>query len=59
MIHLILLLAIFGFLVWLILQIPMPTPFRNIILGVVCIVAVIWVLQALGLDTGFGNLRVR
>jgi uncharacterized membrane protein YeaQ/YmgE (transglycosylase-associated protein family) len=50
-------LAIAGFVVWIILQIPMPQVFRNVILGVVCLVLVLWVLQQLGLyNTG---LRLR
>jgi uncharacterized membrane protein YeaQ/YmgE (transglycosylase-associated protein family) len=50
-------LAIAGFVVWIILQIPMPLVFRNIILGVVCLVLVLWVLQQFGLyNTG---LRLR
>jgi uncharacterized membrane protein YeaQ/YmgE (transglycosylase-associated protein family) len=50
-------LAIAGFVIYLILQIPMPQVFRNVILGVVCLVLVLWVLQQLGLyNTG---LRLR
>lgn len=59
MIHLILVLAIFGFAGWLVTLIPMPDTFRKIIVGVLCIVAVIYVLQALGVDTGFGSVRLR
>ena len=57
MIHLLLMLVIFGFVAWLILQIPMPAPFKNIVLGVACLIAVLWVLQALGVNTGFPVLR--
>ncbi len=53
MIHLILVLAICGFAAWLILQIPMPSIFKNIILGIMVICLVIWVLQILGVATGF------
>ncbi len=56
MIELILTLAIFGFLVWVILQIPMPAPFKNIILGVVCFFIVVWLLRSLGLFHGFHRL---
>ncbi len=51
-------LAIAGFAVWVILQIPMPQIFKNIIIGVVTIFLVIWVLQLLGLDTGMPKLRL-
>jgi hypothetical protein len=59
MIHLILVLAIVGFIVWLILLIPMPAVFRNIIVGIVAIFAVIWALQMLGVNTGFPRIGLR
>lgn len=49
-------LAIAGFIVWIILQIPMPQIFRNIIYGVVGLFLVIYVLQVLGFHTGFPAL---
>lgn len=52
-------LAAMGFLVWIILQIPMPQIFRNIIVGVVAFAVVIWVLQHLGLVSGFRSLRIK
>jgi hypothetical protein len=58
-ISLILALAIFGFLVWLVLQIPMPQVFKNVIIGVVCLFLVIWVLQMLGVETGMPTFRLR
>ncbi len=58
MIHLILVLALCGFAVWVILQIPMPQIFKNIIIGIVCIFLVLWVLQALGVNTGFTRLTL-
>jgi hypothetical protein len=58
-ISLILALAIFGFLVWLVLQIPMPQVFKNVIIGVVCLFLVIWVLQMLGVETGMPAFRLR
>lgn len=59
MIHAILVLAILGFVVWCVLQIPMPQIFRNIILGVIAIFAVIWTLQMLGFNTGFPRIGLR
>ncbi len=56
---LIIVLAVAGFLSWLVLQIPMPAPFRNIIIGVVCLFLVLWVLQQFGVNTGFGNLTLK
>jgi len=54
-----LVIAIVGFLVWLILQIPMPAPFKNIIIGIVCLVLVIWVLQQFGIATGLPSIRLK
>ena len=58
MIELILTLAIAGFVVWIVLQIPMPDIFRKIIIGVVAFALVIWVLQSFGLVSGFRTLRL-
>lgn len=52
-------LALAGFLSWLILQIPMPQPFRNVILGVIIVLLVLWVLQAFGVNTGLPHLSIR
>jgi hypothetical protein len=49
--------ALVGFIVWLILQIPMPQPFRNIIVGIVVLILVLYVLQILGFHTGLPALR--
>jgi hypothetical protein len=46
--------AIVGFLVWIVTQIPMPPVFRNVIIGVAVICLVIWLLQGFGL-TSFGS----
>ncbi len=56
-IALILYLALIGFCVWLILQIPMPQPFKNIILGLVVVILILFALQQLGLVSGM-NLRL-
>lgn len=48
MIELLLNLAILGFVIWIILQIPMPEIFRNIIIGVVSIAVIIWLLRTTG-----------
>jgi hypothetical protein len=56
MIHLILVLAICGFAAWLVLQVPMPTIFRNVIFGIMVILLVIWTLQTLGVNTGFPRI---
>lgn len=58
MIHILLVLAITGFAVWLILQIPMPAIFKNVIIGVIAIFLIIWALQMLGFDTGFRRLNL-
>ena len=59
MIHLLIVLAMLGFVGWILCQIPMAQPIKNIIVGVICIVAVIYVLQALGVNTGFGTVNLR
>lgn len=51
--------AIAGFIVWLVLQIPMPEPFPKIIIAVVCVVLVLWILQLFGVDTGLPLMRVK
>ncbi len=59
MLHLILVVAIMGFLAWLVMQIPMPPLFKNVLYGVMALFLIIYVLQSLGFNTGFGNLRMR
>lgn len=56
MISIILTIAVVGFIVWIITQIPMPQLFKNIIYGVVAICLIIYVLQVLGFHTGFPAL---
>lgn len=57
LIHLLLVIAFVGFICWIILQIPMPGIFRNVILGLLGFAVVIWALQILGVSTGFTALR--
>lgn len=57
LISLIIVLALAGFVCWLIQQIPMPQPFPKIIVGVVCLFVVLWILQSFGLVGT--NLRLR
>jgi di/tricarboxylate transporter len=59
LISLILALAICGFLAWLVLQIPVPVPVRNIIVAVICVFLVIWILQQFGVNTGLPTLRLK
>ena len=59
LVAMIVVLAVAGFLCWLVLQIPMPAPFRNIIIGVMCLFLVLWLLQQLGVNTGLGHLSLR
>lgn len=49
-------LVVVGFLCWLVLQIPMPAPFPKIIMGVICFVMVLWILQQFGL---IGVIKLR
>lgn len=57
MISILITIALTGFIVWLILQIPMPAVFQKVIIGVVALILVLWVLQTLGIHTGY-NLRI-
>lgn len=54
MIHAIILLAFLGFFLWAVTALlPMPAPFKTAIIGIGCLFALLIVLQALGIDTGF------
>jgi len=45
----ILVLALIGFVLWLVLTyIPMPAPFKNVIIVVVVIVLILWLLGVFG-----------
>ena len=57
MIDLIFSVAILGVLAWLVLQLPMPQLFRNLIVGIMVIAAVLW-LQSLGVALPF-SLRLK
>ena len=59
MIALILTIALCGFAVWVVLQLPMPQVFKNLIIGVVTLALVIWVLQQLGFNTGVPTIHWR
>lgn len=52
-------LAIAGFCCWLVLQIPMPQAFKNVIIGIMILFLVIWTLQVLGFDTGLPRLTLK
>ncbi len=58
-VSLIIAVALVGFLVWVIMQIPMPAPFQRIIVGVACVGLVLYVLQAFGVWHGFNGVRIR
>lgn len=46
LIELVVLLAVVGFLVWMVVTyIPMPPPFKTAIIAIVVIVLVLWVLR--------------
>jgi len=58
-ISIIILIALAGFVAWLVMQIPMPPPFRNVLLGVLILLLIIWVLQQLGVMPSLGGLRIK
>lgn len=56
---LILPIAFVGFLVWLVLQLPMPAPFKNVIIGVAIFGLILYVLSGFGLIHGFHGLKLK
>ena len=40
-------LAVIGFALWLVAQLPLDATIKRVIVGVVCFVAILWVLGAL------------
>jgi hypothetical protein len=58
LISLLIAIALAGFVIWIILQIPMPEPFRRVIVAIACVVLIVWVLQTLGLTAGI-PIRIR
>lgn len=56
MISLILTIAVLGFVVWLIMQIPMAPVFRNIIMAISIFLLILILLQMVGIEPL--NLRV-
>jgi predicted RND superfamily exporter protein len=59
LLSLIVTLAIAGFVAWIILQIPMPQQFKNVIIGVMILFLVLWVLQAFGILAGVPRLSLK
>lgn len=57
MIELFLTIALMGFLVWLLVQIPMPAPFSNAIIGIAVVLLVLWLLRAVVVHIGLPMLR--
>ena len=55
---LIIVLAVFGFVVWIILQISMPVVVKNIIIGVATLFIVIFLLQQFNIPTGLPALKL-
>ncbi len=54
MIHAIIVIAFIGFIVWAFSAlVPMPAPFKQVIIGLACLIAFVVLLQAVGVDTGF------
>lgn len=55
----ILVIALVGFLTWLILLIPMPQVFRQIIIAILCAGVIVWILQSFGISTGLPRIRLK
>lgn len=59
-ISVVLVLCVVGFILYLALTfIPMPAPFRQVIIVVVTIALILWLLQVFGLVGHLGNVRLR
>lgn len=59
-IYLLLVLAVFGFIFWLVnTYIPMQPPFKIIINVIAVVILVLWLLQLFGLIGGIGSLSLR
>ena len=57
-IHLIIVLAVLGFALWLLLTyVPMPDPIKKVIIGITALALIVLVLQFAGFGTGlnFGH----
>ena len=53
MVHLIIVLAIVGFALWILTTyIPMPSPIKQVIVAIVALCMVVLVLNFVGVDTG-------
>lgn len=59
LISLIVAIALTGFLCWMVMQIPLPAQFRNIIMAVVVVFLVLFLLQEFGLISGIRTLRLK
>jgi hypothetical protein len=58
MIELLLTIALVGFLVFLLVTyVPMPAPFKTVIIAVAAIFLIIWMVRILGLDVPVRSLR--
>jgi len=54
LISVVLVLVVLGFLLWLLFTyVPMPDPFKTIIMVVIVICVVLWLLSAIGVWHGF------
>lgn len=53
MVHAIFVIAVIGFIVWAFnIFVPMDGRFKQVIIGLACLIAFFVLLQALGIDTG-------
>ena len=50
LVSLLITIAIIGVFVWLLTQLPMPAPFKNVIIGVALLLVLLWLLKLLGID---------
>jgi len=55
----VLVIAVIGLITYLVLQIPMPAPFKNVIVGLVILCVVLFILQSFGLIPNLGIRLVR
>jgi hypothetical protein len=59
LIQLIVILAVLGFALYMVLTyVPMPQPVKTVIVGIAVLALVVLILQAIGVDSGLGRVRL-
>lgn len=59
LIQLLVVVLVFGLIYWLVMQLPLPAPFKMIAQVILIVIAIIWLLSAVGLLPGRLTLGAR